>query len=223
MPDRTCLIDGCTKLVMARGWCSAHYSQWRRAGDPLGSTRKPHPTCSVEGCPKLVHSHGMCSAHESRHRRHGDPLGGGTTPGEGAAFIRAAAESQSVDCIVWPFGTMSAGYGQLSVDGRRLLAHRFALELTQGPAPDPSMEAAHAPGICHNRLCVNPRHLRWAERLGNVADKTIDGTYGIKLTEAQVVAIRIDQRTHSTIAAEYGVTRSNVGKIKAGTTWAWLD
>lgn len=224
MPDRTCTIDGCAKRHLARGWCVAHYSQWRRTGgDPLGSTRTPRSACSVEGCPKLMHSHGMCSAHEARFRRHGDPDGGGTAPGAGAAFIKTVVDGESVECVIWPFGTMSTGYGELSVDGRRLLAHRFALELSQGPAPDPSMEAAHAPGICHNRLCVNPRHLRWAERVENVADKTIDGTYGIKLTEAQVLAIRADQRTHSTIAAEYGVTRSHVGHIKRRKCWAWLD
>ena len=31
----TCRISGCGKSVFARGWCSAHWSRWRRHGDPL--------------------------------------------------------------------------------------------------------------------------------------------------------------------------------------------
>lgn len=32
--DRICSIDGCCKPADKRGWCSAHYSAWRRNGDP---------------------------------------------------------------------------------------------------------------------------------------------------------------------------------------------
>lgn len=34
---KTCLVDGCGKGVLARGWCSAHYNRWIRTGttDPL--------------------------------------------------------------------------------------------------------------------------------------------------------------------------------------------
>lgn len=32
MPDATCSIDGCTKPVHGRGWCSTHYMRWRRNG-----------------------------------------------------------------------------------------------------------------------------------------------------------------------------------------------
>ena len=31
-----CNIDGCDKIHHARGWCRAHYTRWRRFGDPLG-------------------------------------------------------------------------------------------------------------------------------------------------------------------------------------------
>lgn len=38
MPDATCSINGCTLPVArpTRGWCEAHYTRWRRHGDPLG-------------------------------------------------------------------------------------------------------------------------------------------------------------------------------------------
>lgn len=56
----------CGKPVVARGWCSAHYTKWKRNGDPLANNRprrspieiftshmpdEPPPTTSLtEGC-----------------------------------------------------------------------------------------------------------------------------------------------------------------------------
>ena len=31
----TCLIPGCGRTVIARGWCNRHYLRWKRHGDPL--------------------------------------------------------------------------------------------------------------------------------------------------------------------------------------------
>lgn len=31
-----CKVDGCTRQIIARGWCPLHYSRWRRRGDPGG-------------------------------------------------------------------------------------------------------------------------------------------------------------------------------------------
>jgi hypothetical protein len=33
--DTTCTIQGCERNRMTRGWCSTHYSRWRRNGNPL--------------------------------------------------------------------------------------------------------------------------------------------------------------------------------------------
>lgn len=33
--SRICSIDGCGKRMIARGWCSTHWSRWRTHGDPL--------------------------------------------------------------------------------------------------------------------------------------------------------------------------------------------
>ncbi len=37
----TCAIDGCHGVVLARGWCSKHYSRWSRHGDPQKGERAP--------------------------------------------------------------------------------------------------------------------------------------------------------------------------------------
>lgn len=31
-----CTIEGCARLLFARGYCAAHYQRWQRWGDPLG-------------------------------------------------------------------------------------------------------------------------------------------------------------------------------------------
>lgn len=33
--DSICIIDGCEKHILARGWCGSHYGRWKRWGDPL--------------------------------------------------------------------------------------------------------------------------------------------------------------------------------------------
>ena len=44
-----------------------------------------------------------------------------------------------------------------------------------------------------------------------------------KLTDEEVVKIRLDSRKLSNIALDYGVTYSNVRIIKSGRTWTHLN
>jgi hypothetical protein len=38
----TCSIDGCGLKHYGRGWCSKHYTRWRRHGTPFGPSRSEH-------------------------------------------------------------------------------------------------------------------------------------------------------------------------------------
>ena len=138
-------------------------------------------------------------------------------------------------CWPWRACRTKRGYGQILVgsrtDGTRHLAyaHRVAYELTVGPIPN-GLCVLHT---CDNPSCVNPSHL-W---LGTVADNNRDcnakGRRGeeprgeksgmAKLTEKNVLAIRLDLRTQSVIAANYGVSRATVGYIKRRETWRHLE
>lgn len=73
---RECSVDGCTSVVLARGWCSQHYGLWHRnkgTDVPLLSNRIPEGSkCAIEGCGNLVYCKGWCRAHHSRWRRYGD-------------------------------------------------------------------------------------------------------------------------------------------------------
>ena len=38
--SEACSVARCDRAIRARGWCNAHYEQWRRHGDPLASSRR---------------------------------------------------------------------------------------------------------------------------------------------------------------------------------------
>jgi len=46
--SKVCTIEGCDKPMSARGWCAAHYTRWRKHGDPL--TVLPRGATSVQPC-----------------------------------------------------------------------------------------------------------------------------------------------------------------------------
>ena len=64
--------------------------------------------------------------------------------------------SEPASCWIWTKNKTSQGYGTLRVNVKWRLAHRMAWELTNGPIPL-GLQIDHS---CHNRLCVNPSHLR---------------------------------------------------------------
>jgi len=82
--------------------------------------------------------------------------------------------------------------------------------------------------------CMNYRHLRWATRLENDADKHRDGTvlYGTRnpmarLTPAAVVTIRRLYAqggvTQAALAAEFGVTTMTINRAVRHQLWTVLQ
>lgn len=71
----TCTISGCDRVHHARGWCLAHYTQFKRGVAPTGPIRarvrdKPD-ACSEDGCDGEVKAKGLCKTHYQRLLRHG--------------------------------------------------------------------------------------------------------------------------------------------------------
>ncbi len=76
-----CGVDGCDRLAVSRGWCTAHYMRWYKHGDPLGGgAMRPRrqalarQRCTVEDCDRpRGAADGLCKMHAIRRKRHGDP------------------------------------------------------------------------------------------------------------------------------------------------------
>ena len=100
---------------------------------------------------------------------------------------------------MWCGKVNDCGYGLVSVQGRRRLAHRVAWELEHGPIPY-GRTLRHT---CGEPACVRSDHL------------VLDRLYR-KLTVIQVVAIRSDSGSLSRIARKYAISKQHVHDIKSG-------
>lgn len=184
-----CSVKNCTKPILARGFCSAHYNKWRKYGDPL------HARMIARG------SH--------------------------AAWLADAAKTHSDDCLLWPFKSLqTSGYSLVMRKGRPSSGHRIVCEAVNGPSPSPMHQAAHS---CGNKLCCNPRHIRWATQSENEADKIGHGTHVkgernpmAKLDTGKVAKIREAislGMSQQSVADQFKVSRRCIGMIANNSTW----
>ena len=76
-------------------------------------------------------------------------------------FNARVDRSDPSGCWIWTGGGAN-GYGRLNLGarGKKVYAHRWAYEHYVGPIPD-GLLVDH---ICRNTACVNPAHLRLADR-----------------------------------------------------------
>lgn len=75
---RKCTVDGCTNDLLARGYCSMHYSRARKGGEFVGllvAKGTNQGLCMVAGCEKPAYGRGYCQKHYDKVRKYGDPLG----------------------------------------------------------------------------------------------------------------------------------------------------
>lgn len=79
-------------------------------------------------------------------------------------FWRFVSPEPMSGCYLWMGADNQVGYGQMTINGRRVLAHRLSYEMYKGPIPD-GLELDHK---CRVRCCVNPDHLEPVTRRENV-------------------------------------------------------
>lgn len=232
--EQQCSIDGCIKKIntFKSGYCIMHEKRWRRHGDPLGGGTFRHPAkpqCIVDGCESKVKSAGYCSKHVHRVNKYGTTEPDFTARGDLKRFALGAATLNTDECIIWPYlGSVAHGYGQLFLNGRTVKAHRFVCEIAHGKCPSDKRHAAHSCGV---RLCVNPKHLRWATPKENAKDKESHGTVlrgedapWSKLSQSDVLEIRnlSGSIPNKKIAEIYNVSISAIASIISGRNWAHI-
>jgi hypothetical protein len=136
--------------------------------------------CSFDGCSRDAHAVGMCKAHYEQRRRGEEmrPLKPRRASSIPSAEWFWAQTTRRGECRDWNLAVNSHGYGQVSVQGRTVQAHRFAFMLSGATIPD-GMLVDHR---CRNRRCVEPRHLRLATKKQNAENVGLrkDNTSGVR-------------------------------------------
>ena len=133
------------------------------------------------------------------------------------------------ECWSWNGSKNKAGYGQISVNCKPLLAHRVSWEMHFGAIPR-GLQVLHK---CDNPECCRPDHLFLGTHAENMRDmfskgrrKTValsGSRHGMtKLKEHDVRRIRSELlrgKSQASLAREYSVTLSAVHAISKGKTW----
>ena len=115
-------------------------------------------TCNIDGCGKPSRARGWCNMHWKRWQKHGDPLGAAYRGPEATFLAMTEPIVGDPGCLIWTGVLDGGGYGRLHVNGRMVLAHRWAWQREHGPIPD----GLHVDHTCWTPACVNVDHLRLA-------------------------------------------------------------
>lgn len=142
----------------------------------------------------------------------------------------------SIDkCWIWQAGTLPSGYGQFSVSGQNVGAHRFSWQITHGQIPD-GLFVCHR---CDTPGCCNPSHLFLGTPKDNADDMSRKGRKAnvggggrgeragqAKLTEINVREMRSlresGRRLHE-LALRFGVSMATVSCVCTRKTWKHVE
>lgn len=142
-------------------------------------------------------------------------------------------------CWEWT-GVLNGGYGQLSVRGKRILAHRFSLQTFLKRLIPSTLEVRH---MCNNPKCINPEHLKEGTHSENMNDMVMsnrqargkslsDKLIGIphpktagskngraKLSEEDVLSIRNSNESCRSLSKQHCVSTTHIRRIQSNVSW----
>lgn len=141
-------------------------------------------------------------------------------------FWKYASKRGADDCWNWSGSKLRSGYGQMTIQGKCVQAHRFSYELHFGFFP----KTAHVLHRCDNSSCVNPAHLFLGTAKDNKEDcvakhrHAAGESHGMALlTREQVGEIRTRYVKRKVpmkfFADKFGVTISAVNQVLRNVTW----
>ena len=127
-------------------------------------------------------------------------------------------------CWEWTGNRCINGYGRLN--DKKM--HRFSWEYYNGKKVPDGLYICHK---CDNPPCVNPEHLYAGTAADNIRDAKERGRLNpargekqpnAKLTNSDARKIYVDDRADEIIAAEFGVSRKCVSRVKTGKSWSYV-
>lgn len=97
-----------------------------------------------------------------------------------------------------------AGYGEIRINNKTKLVHRYVYEIYNGPIPT-NMKVCHS---CDNPACYNIDHLWLGTQVDNLTDMYNKGRYinGFKQLEDDDISLIIQLRN-------YGLTQKEIGNL----------
>ena len=127
-------------------------------------------------------------------------------------------------CWVWNGEKFRSGYGRIRIHWKKYTLHRVVFELYIGPIPK-GLCVLHK---CDNKPCINPEHLFLGTKADNAHDRDRKGRTILhlenlipktsKITRAQVIKIKNDNRKQKEIGADYGLSQQQISRIKNDQT-----
>lgn len=225
-----CSVADCDRPRDSKGLCTAHYYRQKRNVSFDKPIRGRARGCSVANCGRRVNNEDYCGTHWLRLKTHGDvlahiPVRTQNRPRTEVFWSHVAKTENPDDCWLWTGPTARRGYGLMYFDGKRGLAHRYALSLRIGRMPE--MFVLHS---CDTPQCVNPNHLREGTQADNVRDMVERGRNRqgsqhprAKLTEDLVRYIRASPVSTTAMARELGVSYVCVLDVRRRKRWADVE
>ena len=147
------------------------------------------------------------------------------------AWFYSQTKLNANGCLEWQKARNKAGYGLIGIGDKSRLAHRIACQIEFGHL-DNDKVIMHK---CHNKICVNVKHLKsgtYAEnnmdtiQAGNQNHPVGEAVWTAKLTASDVLEIRAIYPTgkysHRELGLMYGVSKSCIKHIINRETWKHL-
>lgn len=132
------------------------------------------------------------------------------------------------DCLEFTGAKDPKGYGRVGYQKKTYLAHRLSYLAQFGELPQEKM-VCHS---CDNPSCIKPEHLFLGTNDDNMLDMLGKGRQQkrrgedhsqARLSNEQVLAIRMDDRIYRLIAEDYGISMPTIANIKAKRIWKNLE
>lgn len=142
-------------------------------------------------------------------------------------FSKRFSVDKETGCWIWCGTLNKKGYGVISGNGIRHLAHRASWIMFRGAIP--SGDGAHGTVVmhtCDNPSCVNPNHLRLGTQAENVRDmdiksrritvskKGIENPRSAIRSEEDIALICSTEGNTKALAEQFGVSISTIKHIR---------